>query len=328
MTVFDEWRSGGTEFGWQSTTAANSGADVTVFTRRCGTSGAPALVCVHGFPTASIDFHALSRELDADFDIYLLDFPGYGLSDKPSAPYVYSLYDDARLLVHAITQLWQLTDYTMLTHDRGTSVGMIALSMFADLADASPPSEVVFTNANIYLPLANLTGFQKALLDPTVARSTARATTPEMLAAGMGATTFMPRRGLGDPEIAALAQCFAHHDQMGVLPDTIQYLNERAADETNWLQDLSASEVNTTLVWGLHDNVAPVRVANYVWQEFLRSKPGLNRYWILPSADHYLQCDAPEQLADVVRLTASGEPTSLCTFGDWPAGAVLVDQTP
>ena len=104
MTVFDEWRTSGTEFHWQSTTAANSGADVTVFSRRCGTPGAPALVCVHGFPTASIDFHALTRELDADFDIYLLDFPGYGLSDKPSAPYVYSLYDDARLLVHAITR--------------------------------------------------------------------------------------------------------------------------------------------------------------------------------------------------------------------------------
>jgi pimeloyl-ACP methyl ester carboxylesterase len=328
MTAFDDWRSGGTEIHWRSTTAANSGADVTVFTRRCGRPGAPVLVCVHGFPTASIDFRALTRELDADFDIYLLDFPGYGLSEKPSAPYVYSLYDDARLLIHAITQLWQLTDYMMLTHDRGTSVGMIALSMFAALDDAGAPSEVIFTNANIYLPLANLTGFQKALLDPTVARSTARATTPEMLAAGMGATTFMPRRGLADPEIAALAQCFAHNDQIAVLPDTIQYLNERAADETNWLQALSATDVNTTLVWGLHDIVAPVRVANYVWQEFLRGKPGLNRYWILPSADHYLQCDAPEQLADILRRTASGEPASLGAVGDWPAGAVLVDQTP
>jgi hypothetical protein len=48
----------------------------------------------------------------------------------------------------------------------------------------------------------------------------------------------------------------------------------------------------------------------------------------LPSADHYLQCDAPEQLADVVRLTTSGEPTSLGTVGNWPEGAVLVDQTP
>ena len=327
MDIFNEWRSGGTEIRWSSTTAANCAADVTVFTRRCGTPGAPALVCVHGFPTASIDFHALTRELGADFDIYLLDFPGYGLSGKPSAPYIYSLYDDARLLIHAITQLWQLTDYTMLTHDRGTSVGMIALSMFADLEDASLPSEVVFTNANIYLPLANLTGFQKALLDPTVARATARATTPEMLAAGMGATTFMPRRDLDNAEIAALVQCFEHNEQIAVLPDTIQYLNERAADETNWLQALSVSDVNTTLVWGLHDTVAPVRVANYVWQEFLRDKPGLNRYWILPSADHYLQCDAPAQLADVVRLTASAGPTSLGTVGDWPAGAVLVDQT-
>jgi pimeloyl-ACP methyl ester carboxylesterase len=328
MNAFDEWRSGGTEIRWRSTTAANSGAEVTVFTRRCGTPGAPALVCVHGFPTASIDFFALTRELGDDFDIYLLDFPGYGLSDKPAAPYVYSLYDDARLLIHAIARLWQLPEYTMLTHDRGTSIGMIALSMFNDFDDAAPPSEVIFTNANIYLPLANLTGFQKALLDPTVARSTARATTPEMLAAGMGFTTFMPRRDASDPEIAALAQCFAHNDQIAILPDTIQYLNERAADETNWLQALSASGVNTNLVWGLHDNVAPVRVANYVWQEFLRHKPGSNRFWILPSADHYLQCDAPAQLADIVRITSGGDQTALGTVGDWPEGAVLVDQTP
>ena len=328
MDVFDEWRSGGTEIRWQSSTAANNGTEVNVFTRRCGTPQAPALVCVHGFPTSSIDYFALTHELAADFDIYLLDFPGYGLSDKPLAPYVYSLYDDARLLIHAITNVWQLENYTMLTHDRGTSVGMITLSMFAGEQLASPPTEVILTNANIYLPLANLTGFQTALLDPTVARSTARATTPEMLAAGMGVTTFMPRRDPADPEIAALAQCFAHNDGIAVLPDTIQYLNERAADETSWLQALSVNEVNTTLIWGLHDNVSPVRVANYVWQEFLRDKPGLNRYWILPTADHYLQCDAPAQLAQVVRLTTAAEPISLRTLDDRPDGAVLVDHTP
>jgi pimeloyl-ACP methyl ester carboxylesterase len=200
--------------------------------------------------------------------------------------------------------------------------------MFANQDDASPPSEVILTNANIYLPLANLTGFQKALLDPAVARSTARATTPEMLAAGMGMTTFMPRRDPADPEIAALAKCFAYNEGIGVLPDTIQYLNERATDETNWLQALSINDVNTSLVWGLHDNVSPVRVANYVWQEFLRNKPGQNRYWILPTADHYLQCDAPAQLAHIVRLTAAAAPTSLRTLDDRPDGAVLVDQTP
>jgi pimeloyl-ACP methyl ester carboxylesterase len=327
MSILDEWRSGATQIDWQSSTPANAGMEVSVFARRCGTPGAPALVCVHGFPTASIDYFALTRELAAEFDIFLLDFPGYGLSDKPPSPYVYSLYDDARLLIHAITNVWQLQRYTMLTHDRGTSVGMIALSMFATQNQGNAPDELILTNANIYLPLANLTAFQTALLNPETARSTAAATTPEMLAAGMGATTFMPRRTATDPEIAALAECFAHNDGVAVLPDTIQYLHERAADETSWLTALSKSEINTSLVWGLHDNVSPVRVANFVWDKFLKGKPGRNRYWIVPTADHYLQCDAPAQLAQLVRLTAAGEATALCTLGERPDGAVLVDQT-
>lgn len=323
MDIFDTWQSGGAEIRWASTTTANRGRELKVFSRRCGTPGAPALVCVHGFPTSSIDYFALTRELGSEFDIFLLDFPGYGLSDKPPAPYVYSLYDDARLLIHAITRVWKLKRYTLLTHDRGTSVGLVALTMFAA---EDEPSAVILTNANIYLPLANLTAFQTALLDPSTGRSTAREITPEMLAAGLGASTFMPRRTIADPEIAALAKCFAHNDGIGVLPDTIQYLNERAANETEWLGALSKNEIATTVVWGVHDNVSPLRVPNFVWESFLKGKPGRNRYWVMPTADHYVQCDAAQQLAQVVRLTAKGEEIPLQTLGNQPDGAVLVDQ--
>lgn len=327
MDIFAQWQDGGTELRWRSTTAANGGKEVAVFSRRCGTPGAPGLVLVHGFPTSSIDYFALTNELSTEFDIYLLDFPGYGLSDKPPEPYVYSLYDDARLLVYAITQVWRLSGYRMLTHDRGSSVGMIALGMLAAQDPPAVPVDLILTNANIYLPLSNLTAFQTALLDPTTARATAAATTPEMLAAGMGASTFMPRRTLADPDIAALAKCFAHNDGIRVLPDTIQYLHERAADETGWLEALSTSEVNTTVVWGIHDNVAPLRVPNHVWQTYLKNKPGRNRYWVVPGADHYLQSDAPGQLAQIVRLTTQPEDIPLQTLGNQPDGAVLVDQS-
>ena len=215
----------------------------------------------------------------------------------------------------------------MLAHDRGSSVAMIALGMLAAQDPPAVPDDLILTNANIYLPLANLTSFQTALLDEATGRATASATTPELLAAGLGASTFMPRRTLDDPEIAALAQCFAYNDGIRVLPDTIQYLHERAADETRWLEALSKNEVNTSLAWGLHDSVSPLRVANHVWQSYIRGKPGRSRYWVVPSADHYLQCDAPSQLAYVVRLTAEGENIPLQTLGDQPDGAVLVDQT-
>ncbi|MGD9622003.1 MAG: alpha/beta fold hydrolase [Mycolicibacterium sp.] len=331
MDIFEDWLQGGTRFGWTSTTPANDGAEVEVFSRRCGTPGAPALVCVHGFPTSSIDYYALVGELGGEFDIYTLDFPGYGLSGKPSHPYVYSLYDDARLLVHAISEVWQLGEYRMITHDRGSSVGMIALATLEDHNTASLPVDAFVTNANIFLPLANLTAFQVALLDEAHGRATAAATTPEMLAAGLGMTTFMPRRSPQDPEIIALAKCFAHQDGTSVLPDTVKYLHERAADETGWLERFARIDVDTTLIWGLHDNVSPLRVANHVWQAYLRDKPGRSRYWVVPGADHYLQCDAPSELAEIIRMTtassAEGTQIALQTLGDRPSGSVLVDES-
>jgi pimeloyl-ACP methyl ester carboxylesterase len=335
VDIFEEWLQGGAHFAWTSTTPANAGAKVEVFSRRCGTPGAPAVVCVHGFPTSSIDYYALAGELGDEFEIFTLDFPGYGLSGKPPQPYVYSLYDDARLLVHAITEVWGLGEYHMVTHDRGSSVGMIALAMLAD-QDATPlPVEVFMTNANIFLPLANLTAFQVALLDEATGRATAAAATPEMLAAGLGMTTFMPRRDPQDPEIVALAKCFAHNDGISVLPDTVKYLHERAAGETGWLERLSAIDINTTLIWGLHDGVAPLRVANHVWQTYLKNKPGRSRYWVVPGADHYVQCDAPGEVAEIIRLTAAasaanagaGTDIALQTIGDRPEGSVLVDQS-
>ena len=327
MDIFAEWKDGGTELRWRSTTPANGGRELSVFTRRCGTPGAPPLVLVHGFPTSSIDYYALTKELGGEFDIHTLDFPGYGLSDKPAEPHVYSLYDDARLLVHAITEVWNLSGYRILTHDRGSSVGMVAVGMLAALDPPAAPVDLFMTNANIFLPLSNLTVFQTALLNPATARATAAATTPEALATGMGASTFMPRRTLADPEIAALARCFAHNDGTAVLPDTIKYLNERADGETGWLEALSALDVNTTVIWGLHDNVAPLRVPNHVWQTYLKNKPGTNRYWVVPGADHYVQCDAPEQVAEIVRLTVRGGNVTLQTLGNTPDGAVLVDTS-
>jgi hypothetical protein len=77
----------------------------------------------------------------------------------------------------------------------------------------------------------------------------------------------------------------------------------------------------------LHDNVAPARVANHVWARYLKHKPGRNRYWIMPTADHYIQCDTPRQLAQVIRLTVKGDEIPLQTMGNRPDGAVLVDQS-
>ena len=60
----------------------------------------------------------------------------------------------------------------------------------------------------------------------------------------------------------------------------------------------------------------------------MKEKPGRNRYWIVPSADHYLQCDAPKELAEIIRLTVKGDDFfSAPNAGGSLRRPVLVDQT-
>ncbi|MGQ7454099.1 hypothetical protein ACTGXK_11930, partial [Streptococcus suis] len=85
----------------------------------------------------------------------------------------------------------------------------------------------VLTNANMYLPLANLTQFQKAMLNPATSAQAVKKVTAQALAEGMGHTQYSPPLKADDPEVLALTYNFSYQDGVQVIPDTIQYLNER-----------------------------------------------------------------------------------------------------
>ena len=97
---------------------------------------------------------------------------------------------------------------------------------------------------------------------------------------------------------------------------------------------MAALTVKTTLIWGLCDTVAPLRVAAYVWDNYLVNKPGDNEFWVLPRANHYLQNDQPKQFVEVLRATCSrgGLPSlsALSAPGPLsqdPGAAVFVDRS-
>jgi pimeloyl-ACP methyl ester carboxylesterase len=62
-----------------------------------------------------------------------------------------------------------------------------------------------------------------------------------------------------------------------------------------------------TLIWGLCDTVSPPRVASYVWHEYLMLKPGANRLYFIPDANHYLQVDRPDAFAKVLLHALAAE---------------------
>ncbi len=58
---------------------------VRVFFREAGPPGAPALLLLHGFPSASHQFRRLIDALGHDFRLVAPDYPGFGHSDTPRA---------------------------------------------------------------------------------------------------------------------------------------------------------------------------------------------------------------------------------------------------
>jgi pimeloyl-ACP methyl ester carboxylesterase len=291
------WRERGSYFTWQPDEPGVG--PVQVFHIETGEPDVPVMLLVHGFPTSSIDWFEIADPLTERFRVCALDFPGYGFSDKPRG-WGYTLTRDAELLSFYLEEIVGAEAAVVLAHDRGDSVALIHAERCANGSCPVRLERLFLTNGNMFLPLSTLTPMQHLLLDATTAPQMLANLTAQVLAAGMGAATFTPPRGGDDPVVEALETTFAHDNGVAVLHETIQYLVERAADEQTWLEGLAASNLPTTVIWGLNDTVAPPRVPMFIWERYLMFKPGRNSLYFVPEANHYLQNDRPEALVAAV----------------------------
>ena len=323
-SIAEQWRARGGHFSWSP---GGSAAEVEIFHVEAGDPEAPPLLLVHGFPTSSIDWVEIVDRLAERFHVCALDFPGYGFSDKPLG-WGYSLFRDAQLLGHYLTEVIGTEKATVFAHDRGDSVALILAGGHAAEGPAVEVERLFLTNANIFLPMSNLTVAQRMILNEATAPAVLEQATPELLAAGMGASTFWPPRDGDDPAIQALTETFAHEDGIKVMHETIQYLVERSQDESGWLESLAATELPTTLIWGLNDTVSPPRVANWVWNQHLMLKPGRNSLYYVSDAGHYMQNDRPDALVDAIfHALDAGEDAQPGAIAETPGAPLLVDRS-
>ncbi len=301
----DAWRGSGQFFSWQAS-ATNGSKTLQIFYACFGDQGKPAILLLHGFPTSSFDYLGLTRELKNDFRVCTFDFPGYGFSDKPTGGYRYTLNDDAELTRYFLKNVAKFNEFVLYSHDRGDSVALNFLQL-ASPADPFKVTQLFLTDGNMYLPLANLTDFQKRALNPATSAAAVKTMTPQLFAAGMGMTTYTPALKADDPDVKALAAIFGYQDGVEVVPETIKYLNERAQFEVSFLETLAHTSFPVTIIWGVHDMVSPVRVAEFVWSKYVQTRPVSGAFWIAPCGNHYLQHDQPSAVAQIIRAGIGGK---------------------
>ena len=292
----NDWYVGGDYFEWTSTTEDNNAAKVNVFYRTWGDESKPKLVLIHGFPNSSFDYYKMIPYLEDEYHIAVLDFPGSGFSDKPLDGYNYMLAENAEIVDHFVREVVGFEDFALFTHDRGVSIGLAFLGNYLD--NPSPGYTVNYhflSNSGMFLPLANLVPFQLSLLDADAGERMIQARSAQ------------PRRTEGEPESLAFSDIFAFNQGNISLLYVGRYLLERQVNETRWLENLPRSPVPVAYLWGLTDNVNPIRIPNYVWDTYLNDRESESSFWILPTAGHYPQRDNPEEVAKIVRMALTGQ---------------------
>lgn len=293
------WLNNGKYISWRSTLEENkSFGELNIFTIQKGNPENPAILMIHGYPTSSFDFFELFELLSNDYYVCALDTPGYGLTDKPRDGYVYSIEDDARLVDYYIRDILKLNSLALYTHDKGDSVGLALLKLYTQ-QDEYKITHHFITNGNIYLPLADLTNIQLLLLNKRTGPFITRYINGKRFAKGLNTLA----HSIPEPleKVDAVASNIDYQDGGKVQHSIIQYLNQRHKHENEWLANLQKSIVPTTIIWGVDDPVAPLKVSDFVWNKILKNRQTKAWYWKLPMANHYLQNDQPEVINLIIR---------------------------
>ena len=95
-----------------------------IFYREAGRVGAPTLLLLHGFPSASHMFRDLVPQLADLFHIVAPDLPGFGQSDMPGRDKFRYTFDNIARVVDRFTEVIELKRFAVYIFDYGAPTGL------------------------------------------------------------------------------------------------------------------------------------------------------------------------------------------------------------
>lgn len=252
----------------------------------------PALTLLHGFPSSSYDYAAVAPALAGRHRLLLLDFLGFGDSDKP-AGHDYSLLEQADL-VEALWRRQDLRETRLVAHDYGATVALELLARQAQGRLGARVSAVLLMNAGLDLEAYRPRLIQRLLQRPVLGALISRLLSERSFSRSFAAV-FAPAH---QPAAAELHEHWLAVSRRGgarIAHRLIRYIGERHRHRERWERAFAECDVPLSCVWGLLDPVsgAPVLAA------LRRRRPGLESVE-LADVGHYPQLEAPERVVEAV----------------------------
>lgn len=285
--ALQRWHASGTRFRF--------GAH-EIFVRETGPAQAPVLLLLHGFPTASWDWHRLWDALSADFRLVAPDLIGFGYSAKPRG-HAYSVFEQAGM-VEALLADRGVAEMHVLAHDYGDTVAQELLARHEGRAAGGEPGlwlrSVVWLNGGLFPELHRPRPVQRLLAGPFGALASLLMTRRSFGASF--SAVFAPQTRPSPAELDDFWALLAHDGGHRLGHRLIGYIAERVRHRERWVGATQTSRVPRRFIDGLVDPVSGAHmVARY--RELVVAADVVE----LAGVGHYPQVEAPDRVLQACR---------------------------
>jgi haloalkane dehalogenase len=249
-------------------------------------AGRPILMC-HGNPTWSFLYRKIILRLRGQFRCVAVDYPGFGLSDRPQG-YGYTPAEHAAIVGRLVDHLG-LDDFIVMGQDWGGPIGMTVASQRAERVGG-----LVFMNTWFWrTDRLGMRLFSRVMSSRPLQR--------QVLERNFFVERLMPRLVSHPLE----AEVMEHYRRAQPTPEArwgVAEFPHQILASGAWLERLASRasqalrDKPVLLVWGIKDRAFGSRKLIERWQ---RSFPTAEVI-VLADANHFVQEDAPDQIADAV----------------------------
>ena len=248
----------------------------------------PVLLLLHGFPTASWDWHRCWDGLTARFRVIAPDFLGFGFSAKPRS-HPYSMLEQADLVEELLRQKG-VADYHLLAHDIGDTVAQELLARQGE-RDTAAIQSVCLLNGGLFPETHHALPIQKRLLGRW-GWVLSYLVTEQRFRRSLSAL-FAPETQPSAADYAAYWHLM--HQERGErnLHRLIRYIAERRQHRERWVGALQHTNVPRRLIDGLADPVSGAHMVRR-YRELIPAPDVVE----LPGIGHYPQVEAPQAVLD------------------------------
>jgi pimeloyl-ACP methyl ester carboxylesterase len=241
------------------------------------------LLLIHGFPSASWDWHYLWQPLTQRFRVIACDMLGFGDSAKP-VNHDYSLQEQADLQLALLEHLNVEQPVHLFAHDYGDSVAQELLARHYE--SRVELASCVFLNGGLFPETHRPVLMQKLLLSP-LGWMIGRAFSRDGLVRSFR-QIFGPKTRPSESQMDDFWSLIESHRGPRIMHKLIAYIPERRVWRNRWVSAMQRGEVPLRVIDGGVDPVSGVHMVER-YRELIPEADTV----VLPDIGHYPQIEAP-----------------------------------